>query len=172
MVREPAKKQMGVALGDALRAELEASATARGHSLAAEIRRRLEETYDYDTADRQTRDLMDSVRDFATLVKLQTGHEWHSHPAANRVMRHAITARLARLKPSGEPVFKHEELPVARLFAPGSDDPEAMGLAIEAVSFHQRRPTTTAEQRRESFEKTRKEILKLQRAKPKGGKNV
>jgi hypothetical protein len=164
MGREPAKK-VGVALGEALRAELEASAKTRGHSLASEIRRRLEESYNYDAADRQTRDLMDSVLQFATLVKLQTGHDWHSHPAATRVMRYAITGRLARLKPNGDPVFQLVELPSAQLVAPGSDDLEAMGLAIEAVAFHQRKTTSTAEQRRESFEK---EILEWRRIKTKG----
>jgi hypothetical protein len=47
-----------------------------------------------------------------------------------------ITARLARLKPAGDAVFKPGELPAARLVAPDSDDPEQIGLALEAVEFH------------------------------------
>jgi hypothetical protein len=50
-------------------------------------------------------------------------------------MRNTITARLQRLRPEGERTFGVGELPNDRLVA--SDDPEAMGLGLEAVDFHQ-----------------------------------
>ena len=160
MRRAPAKKQMGVALGDALKAELEVGATAHGHSVASEIRRRLDEGYEYDTAEKPTRALADMILHLATLVRLQTGQDWHSHPAANRVMRYAITAHLARLKPPGDAAFKANELPSARLVTPGTDDPESMGLALEHVAFSYPLKKTTAEERQASFEKTKSEIRK------------
>src|SRR5438128_1680405 len=142
MGRGPSKRQMGVGLPDDLRAQLEAASAAGGHSVAEEIRRRLERTFEDEGIDPETRKLMAAIGSLTTLVRLQTGHAWHSHAAANRVLRHAITARLARLKPSGEAVFAPDELPSARLVAAGSDDPEAMGLGLEAVDFHTPPPLT------------------------------
>jgi hypothetical protein len=136
MGRGPLKRQMGVALDPKLRARLEAASVTAGHSVASEIRRRLEQSFEAEGLDLPTRRLMAAIGELAVLVRLQTNHAWHSHPAANRVFRHALTARLARLKPSGEPVFAPNELPTVRLVAAGSDDPEAMGLALEAVEFH------------------------------------
>lgn len=79
---------------------------------------------------------MSAIDALSTLVQLQTGHSWHSHPAAHWVMRHALTARLQRLRPEGERVFAPDELPTARLVAAGSDDPQTMGVSLEAVDFH------------------------------------
>ena len=109
-----------------------------GSNVSEEIRRRIEESFARENSgDAATLALATSVIEFATLISLQTGHAWHAHPAANRMMRFMITARLARLRPEGEPSFKAEELPTARLVAPDSDDVEAMALALEAVEFHQ-----------------------------------
>jgi hypothetical protein len=105
--------------------------------LAEQIRSRVELTFRNDEIDEPTRKLMAAVENLAVLVRLQTCHEWHSHPAANRVLRHAIVARLARLKGGGEEAsFAPDELPKARLVAPESDDPRDMGVALEAVDFH------------------------------------
>jgi hypothetical protein len=142
------RKQLGVALSKALRAELEHSALKHGHSLAEEIRQRLEKTYDHETADRPTRDLMDAVLNLAMLVRLQTGHDWHGHPAASRVLRYAIMARLARLRHAADDdVFRKEELPGIRLVAPESDDPETMGAELEALDHHTPRQKTSADDR-------------------------
>jgi hypothetical protein len=121
------------------------------HGVSEEIRRRLARTFAEDDAgtDPETRRLMDAIEKLAVLVRLQTNHNWHSHPAAHWVMRNAITARLQRLRPSGERVFAPGELPDARLVT--SDDPEAMGLGLEAVEFH--RLPLNDEQKREIEEK-------------------
>lgn len=131
-------KQMGVGLPELLRAQLERAAKDAGHSIAAEIRSRLERTFKEDADDQATRALAVAVVNFAALVRLQTGHAWHSHPAASRVMRQAIISRLARLKGGWEEeaAFAPGELPTARIFAPGSDDPREMGLALEAAEFY------------------------------------
>jgi hypothetical protein len=127
-------KQLKVSLPDGLRAQLDTAAASAGQSVAEEIRQRLEQSFEQDEIDQHTRQFMAAIANLVVLVRLQTGHDWHSHPAANRVLRNAITARLARLRPSGEPVFAPGELPSALLVA--SDDPEAMGLGLEAINFH------------------------------------
>jgi hypothetical protein len=131
-------KQLKVGLPDALRSRLGTAAAASGKGLAEEIRGRLERTFEneIERGDAPTLKLSEAIEKLATLVSIQTGHAWHAHPAANRVMRFAITGRLARLTPQGDAVFAPSELPTARLVAPGSDDPEAMGLALETLEFH------------------------------------
>jgi|SRR5271165_256567 len=151
----PVRRQLGVALDDELRERLAAAAEAKGHSIAEEVRQRVQQTFDAEAFDRPTRDLMRAIGGFAVLVRLQTNHTWHSHPAANRVMRYAITARHARLQPKGEAVFAPNELPASRLVA--SDDLEAMGLGLEAIDFHTR--PLDEQQSREFHEQTRKELL-------------
>src|SRR5262249_28424025 len=145
MESETVQVRMPGLLADALRAADAQRDSPQG--LSAEVRERLERTYYEDLqGDAQTRQLMNAILNLASLVKLQTGHDWHSHAGANRVMRHAITARLARLKPDGEPTFKSNELPKSRLVAPGSDDVEHMGLGLEALDFSQPlRPSTVWE---------------------------
>jgi hypothetical protein len=132
------------------------------HGVSEEIRRRLAQSFALD-ADPETSRLMAAIGRVATLIRLQTNHlDWHSHPAAHWIMRHAITARLARLKPEGEPVFAPDELPKARLV--NSDDPQAMGQALEAIDFHS---SPISEQR--AWEFTLKELREHQ--KKSGGKS-
>ena len=95
---------MGVALPDDLREQLQQAADAAGHSVAAEIRLRLEQSFRDDGIDPRTRLLMATINELAVLVKLQTSHHWFDHAAAGRVFRRMITARLARLKPSSTSV--------------------------------------------------------------------
>jgi hypothetical protein len=156
-------KQLKVGLPDYLREELEQAAAASGRSLADEVRVRLEASFESEGSDAETRALTAAVGNLATLVRLQTGHKWHKHPAANRVMRYAITARLARLKPNGEAVFGPDELPKSRLAAPGSDDPEAMGLGLEAIDFHA--PQMNLEQSHELVEKSKRELQQREKGK-------
>jgi hypothetical protein len=99
-------KQLKVGLPDHLREELERAAAASGKSLADEVRGRLELSFESRGSDAETRALADAVDNLAILVKIQTGHAWHQHPAAHRALRYAVTARLARLKRNGEPVFE------------------------------------------------------------------
>jgi hypothetical protein len=121
--------------------------------VSEEIRERLARSLDEDGIDVETRKLMAAIETLSVLVRLQTKHDWHRHPAANRVFRHAITARLARLKPEGEAVFGPDDLPAptARLVA--TDDVEAMGLGLEAIEFHT--PPVTDARRRQLEEAER-----------------
>jgi hypothetical protein len=129
--------QLKVSLPDQLRSQLETAVEGTSRSLGDEIRKRIDAGLDREERlDDQTLRLAYAIDRLASYVFLQTGHHWHDHPAANRVMRHAITARLARLRPEGDQVFRPDELPKHRLVASGSDDPEAMGLGLEALEFH------------------------------------
>jgi hypothetical protein len=87
-----------------------------------------------ETVDARTRELADAVIRFTHDVKQETGREWYAHPAANRALRFAVTARLARLKPEGDDMFKAGELPNNRIIT-SSEDPQAIGQTIEAFDF-------------------------------------
>jgi hypothetical protein len=153
-------KQIKVSLPDGLRAQLEEAATNADHSLSEEVRTRIEESLEEDVIDPETRKLMAGIGALAHLVRIQTGRNWYDHAASNRVLRHAITARLERMKGgTDEAVFHPGELPVVRLVAAGSDDPREMGLALEAVDFHTHppdnwRPFWTAGHKREEGDKS------------------
>ena len=147
-------KQLKASVPDYLQEELERAASASGSSLSEEIRRRLEFSFKAEGVGPEDRDLIVAISDLMRFVRIQTGHEWHQHAAAHRALRHAITARLARLKPEGEPVFGPGQLPTNQLVA--SDDPETMGLGLEAIHFHT--PQMSLEQSHELFEKTRRKL--------------
>lgn len=127
------KKQMGVALDEHLRANLEASAKARGTSIAEEIRRRLEDSVWLDT-EPATRRFCEFAYNLSFLLRLQTRQEWHSHAASNRIFKQAIDARLDRLLPAGELEMRADEFSVVSPVAAGSA--EAVGKALEAIDFH------------------------------------
>lgn len=151
----PAKpKQLPVSLTPYLRRSLEASALKSGVSLGEEVRRRLFQSFADETVDARTRDLSDSVIGFAADVGRETGRAWYDHPAANCVLKFAITSRLARLKPEGNDVFDADELPKNRLLT-SSEDPEAIGQTIEAFDFKAR----SNNRWRSENERTRKELL-------------
>src|SRR6516164_5465331 len=104
------------------------------HGLSEEVRRRLAQSFALD-ADPGTTELMAAIVRFAGLVRMQTNHlDWRRHPGAYAVMREEILARLARLKPEGDPAFAPGELSEKRLVA--ADDPEAMGQGLEAIEFY------------------------------------
>ena len=146
-------RQLKVAVTDELRSKLEASAGADGRSLADEIRRRVVESFEREaTYDAPTAEMMKAVDAFASLVAVATGHRWHEHAAAHWAFRNAITARLQRLRPDGERAFSEGELPNARIVS--SNDPEAIGVALETWDFHQ--PPMTPERRRKLDDQIKK----------------
>lgn len=101
--------------------------------VSGEIRRRLELT----SGDDETLKLLEIVSGAAVWTSIETGHKWHAHPAAHRVLRQTILSNLARVKPDGDPAFRPDELPKHRVVAPGSADPQEIGMALEAFLFHQ-----------------------------------
>lgn len=151
------KRERGVHTAVVLPAEMLELLRKSERGVSEEIRRRLALTFKDDEADPETRKLCAAIENFAVLVRLQTRHDWHRHAAANRVLRYMITARLARLKPSGEESFEPGELPAALLV--GSEDPQTMGLGLEAIDFHA--APISEEKQRELHEKTLQEIREL-----------
>jgi hypothetical protein len=127
-------KQLKVNLPDALRGQLEVASEAAGHSVAEEIRQRLEQTFK-EGSDQHTRALMLAIDNLDFLVRIQTGKAWHQHAGAARVFRTAIIKRLVRLLPkSGTAEFRPDELPQGKRLVE-SDDPETMGVGLEAIEF-------------------------------------
>jgi hypothetical protein len=154
--RKPAEKpkQLPVSLTPHLRRELEAAAARSGNSLGEEVRQRLFRSFADETVDMRTRELARAVIGFAIDVKQETGRDWFAHPAANRTLRFAIVARLARLKPEGEANFSAAELPTNRIIT-SSEDPQAIGVTIEAFDFKMERN----ERVKAAYERTRQELL-------------
>jgi hypothetical protein len=134
MARGPKQKQMGVSLPDDLRKMLEDACAGTDRSIAEEIRRRLLRTFQDDVISMALRIFMAKVGLLGVLVRTQTGQDWRTHPAANAIMRHAFNALLARTKEAGPEIFAPGELPIPsrRIVAAGSDDPQTMGVALEA----------------------------------------
>jgi hypothetical protein len=148
------QKQLPVSLTPYLRRQLEAAAAKSGVSLGEEVRRRLFQSFADETVDPRTRELAKAVVGFAIGVKQETGRDWFAHAAANSALRSAVGARLARLKPEGEARFLPEELPGNRIIT-SSEDPQAIGLTIEAFNFKM----DSNERAKAASERARQEIL-------------
>ncbi len=132
MVRGPKQKQMGVSLPDDLRKMLEDACAGTDRSIAEEIRVRLLRTFQGEAISKPLRNFMTEVAMLAFMTEWQTHQDWRTHPAANAVLRHALNAMLARTKEAGPETFAPGELPSRRYVAAGSDDPQTMGVALEA----------------------------------------
>jgi hypothetical protein len=133
MVRGPKQKQMGVSLSDDLRKMLEDACAGTGRSIAEEIRERLWRTFREDVIGKSLKNFMTEAAMLAFMTRWQTRQDFRTHPAANAVLRHALNAWIARTKKSGPETFAPAELPNFRRFvAAGSDDPQTIGLALEA----------------------------------------
>jgi hypothetical protein len=130
--RGPRQKQMGVVLSDEIREEVEKAAASSNCSIGEEIRKRLLRTFQEDTIGKPLMNLMTEMAMLAFMTQWQTGQDCRTHPGANAVLRHALNAWLARTKKSGPETFAPGELPTRRFVAAGSDDPQTMGLALEA----------------------------------------
>jgi hypothetical protein len=144
------KRQMGVALPDDLKAQLEQTAREAGHSIAEEIRQRLEASFAVTSSvPPRTLELVRTIATLDAVLMRATGRKWHEHPAAFSVFEQAIALHFERLKTSlplaGEPVFKPDELPPDSSVIP-TGNLEHMAIALEAiVSFQLKpRPSDTA----------------------------
>jgi hypothetical protein len=147
MGRPPLKnkqRQIAVALPPDYRERLEQAACAAQHSIAEEIRLRLERTFNSERLDPPTRDLLPAIPRLAELVRAQTGLDWHVHLEAWLVFRHAIDARLDRLRPpmTSRPSADRTS-PLGPLVSPvgplvSSENPETVGAGLEAIEFNSR----------------------------------
>jgi hypothetical protein len=159
-------KQLKISLPADFRARLDAAIAASGRSLADEIRTRVERTFLDDAVDKSTRGLQDFVSALATLVRLETDHDWHAHPFAHLAMRRGLTARLARLKPAGDPVLGPDDRRHFQFVA--SDDPDEIGLGLEAIEAR----SAPADDPRvlQLVEETSRELREIHRKNMKGQK--
>src|SRR5258708_2178379 len=131
-------KQLKVSLPDDLRIKLEEASAAADHSLAEEIRVRLERTFATDATifalDPKTRWLSDFVIRFAAEVKRETGAAWHEHLLAHGAFKSGLIARLIRLlDPKDWPALP----PLARTPIT-SNDPATIGETLEYVDWRLR----------------------------------
>jgi hypothetical protein len=121
MVRGDTKKQMGVALSDDLRSKLEAHSAARNVSIAEEIRRRLEMSFERDALDDPTRDIVAAAIWIADDITAQVGPHWHATQKGRQAVAAGIRLYIEKMLPpvkegAGEDLF-------------GPDDPETLGRA-------------------------------------------
>jgi hypothetical protein len=131
---------MGVALSDNLKAQLEQAAKAADHSIAEEIRRRLERSFEEDEEPMEPhlRELLSMIVWLKVLVGEDAEHEWFDDPAALSVFERAIGYYFGRLKAS--PPLDGEPLPVTGKIIQ-SADLETRALGLEAMAFVMRRGT-------------------------------
>jgi hypothetical protein len=125
---KPKQKQLAVALSDEIRYRLELAAAKNGCSLAQEIRQRLRDSLLEDELDEQVKRFRTEVTGLATMISADTRQDFRTHPATNAALRHAINARLARTKESGPETFAPGQLRENRIIAPGSENPEIIGV--------------------------------------------
>jgi hypothetical protein len=162
--------QLKITMPDDLRAKLDQASADSSLSVAEEIRSRVERTFQEDSADPPTRELMDSVQELAELVKLQTGRSWHEDVRAANILFEAIVHRFVRLYPrirnadrepfwplntAVEPLekFLDDELPPERPV--DSDNQLAWSVHLESIDFHVRwaaSPQAGSRQRKEASE--------------------
>lgn len=120
MVRRESKKQMGVALPDYLRGKLEASSAAANVSIAEEIRRRLEMSFENDARDDYTKGLVSAAIWIAGDIASQgAGAYWYATQKGRQAVAAGIRHYIEMLQPeagAGEDLF-------------GPDDPETLGRA-------------------------------------------
>ena len=120
MTRGDSKKQMGVALPDYLRGKLAAASAAANVSIAEEIRRRLEISFENDARDSYTQDLVSAAIWIAGDIASQgAGAYWYATQKGRQAVAAGIRHFIEMLQPeacSGDDLF-------------GPDDPETLGRA-------------------------------------------
>jgi plasmid stability protein len=141
---EKKQRQFAVALPPDIRDRLQIEAAAAGHSLAEEIRRRLNRTFYEDSFDARTRELAADLVQIAEAIAREKTFSWYSHEKANDTLAAAFTTWLDGLKPKREGTT-----PGASDLLWGDDDPATLGRSI---ARHWRRVKT-------EIERSNREIL-------------
>jgi len=122
MPRGESKKQMGVALSDYLRGKLAVASAAANVSIAEEIRRRLQMSFEIDARDDYTQALVSAAIWIARDITAQgSGAYWHATQKGRQAVAAGIRHFIEMLQPAvragaGEDLF-------------GPDDPETLGRA-------------------------------------------
>jgi hypothetical protein len=125
------QRQLPVALSSDLRAHLESLSAAAGHSLAEEIRRRIERTIKEDEMDPVTRELWDGLIHIAAKLREDYKAQWYESSKAREAFSTAMVRRLEGY------AYLEKKSPSAdeRLFAP-SGPAEDIGRVRETEDRH------------------------------------
>jgi len=124
MTREDSKKpkkQMGVALPDYLRDKLAAASAAANVSIAAEIRRRLDNSFQSEALDDETYNLASAAIGIARDITAQAGPDWHATQKGRQAVAAGIRLWIEKMLLPVQPGAGED------LFGP--DDPETLGRA-------------------------------------------
>ena len=76
-----------VVLPPELRAALQRAAERNGQGLSAEIRQRLQTSYDLDGLNQPTRQLIEDTRKLAGSLALDIGQQWHEHEFVRKALK-------------------------------------------------------------------------------------
>ena len=109
MARREVKRQMGVSLDDALRAQLELAADVADRSIAEEIRVRDARTFQEEAIDPVTRELIAGIINLAESIRVDMGAAWHASSGAHAAFSAAVAQRLRYYKPGRTPETEKEQ---------------------------------------------------------------
>src|SRR5262249_5886160 len=128
------QKQLAVALPLETRNYLTLAANHSGHSVAEEIRRRIDQTIRWQS-DAPTLELLEGVVNLAAMLREDFGYEWHRSPIAHEAFVVAVNQRLAGYTPPPR------EGPAASsdLFALSKEPPETIGRLRERDDWQRNR---------------------------------
>lgn len=110
--------------GDLLE-RLRRDAAASGQGLSAEIRRRLQLTYDLERLphDSETKDLVRCIENLAENLAGDLGKKWHEQGYALAAFKAGVAAFLAHYNPKGDASIRLD----TRLVGESDDQPETVG---------------------------------------------
>jgi hypothetical protein len=97
---EKKQQQFTVALPPEVRSRLEAAAKAAGHSVAEEIRRRIDQTISREKIDPATLELLRGIENLAARLREDFGVEWFLDSRIHHAFSVAVAERLAAYKPA------------------------------------------------------------------------
>jgi hypothetical protein len=131
-------KQLGVALPPDLRARLEDASAAGGHSLADEIRQRVQRTFEQDDFHARHPDLVEllsKIEQLTILAERTTERRWNKDPATTYVLKLAVAALLDRY--GATEITEVTTFPGGLLS--GSSNPSHIAAAMEVLVDFQTR---------------------------------
>jgi hypothetical protein len=96
---EKKQRQLTVALPPEVRSRLEAVATASGHSIAEEIRRRIDQTIAWEAVDPVTRELLRGIKNLSNQMRTDFGVDWHANPKTHEAFVSAVYERVMAYEP-------------------------------------------------------------------------
>jgi Arc-like DNA binding domain len=127
---EKKQQQFTVALPPEVRSRLEAAAKAAGHSVAEEIRKRIDQTISREKLDPTTVELLRGIENLAARLREDFGVEWFLDTRIHHAFSVAVAERLMAYKPASvEPrAIKIKKTGMGFVELPEFDSPESLVL--------------------------------------------